>query len=38
MPPRTRNRTRREVFDKSIALPEGPRQRGRGRVRGGHGV
>ena len=38
MPPRTRNCTRREVFDESIALHEGRRQRGQGRVRGGRGI
>ena len=38
MPPRTRNRTRREVVDESNAPPQGTHQRGRGRVRGRRGV
>jgi len=38
MPPKTRNRTRREVVDESNAPPQGTHQRGRGRVRGRRGV
>lgn len=38
MPPRNRNRPRREVVDESNAPPQGTRHRGRGRARGGRGV
>ncbi len=38
MPPRNRNRTRREVVDESNAPPQGTHQRGRVRVRRGRGV
>jgi len=38
MPPKTRNRIRREVVDESNAPPQGTRQRGRDRVQGGRGI